>query len=38
MGAARFAFAELCDAPLGARDYLRLVHAYDTIMIDGVRP
>ena len=36
MGAARFPFAALCEAPLGARDYLRLTHAYDTVMIDGV--
>ncbi len=36
MGAARFPFAALCEAPLGARDYLRLAHAYDTLMIDGV--
>lgn len=36
MGAARFPFAELCEKPLGARDYLRLAHAYDTLMIDGV--
>jgi len=36
MGAARFSFAELCETPLGARDYLRLAHAYDTLMIDGV--
>src|SRR5690606_29364390 len=36
MGAARFAFAELCERPLGARDYLRLAHAYDTLMLDGV--
>ena len=36
MGAARFAFADLCEEPLGARDYLRLAHAYDTVMIDGV--
>ena len=36
MGAARFAFAELCDTPLGARDYLRLGHSFDTLMIDGV--
>jgi len=36
MGAARFAFAELCEKPLGARDYLRLSHAYDTLMLDGV--
>lgn len=36
MGAARFAFAELCETPLGARDYLRLSHAYETLMLDGV--
>jgi cell division protein ZapE len=36
MGAARFGFSDLCERPLGARDYLRLSHAYDTLMIDGV--
>jgi cell division protein ZapE len=36
MGAVRFAFAELCERPLGARDYLRLSHAYETFVIDGV--
>jgi len=36
MGAARFAFAELCERPLGARDYLRLSHAYDALMLDHV--
>lgn len=36
MGAARFPFAALCEAPLGARDYLRLAHAYDTLMLDDV--
>ncbi len=36
MGAARFAFAELCERPLGARDYVRLSHAYETLMIDHV--
>jgi cell division protein ZapE len=36
MGAARFPFAELCETPLGARDYLRIAHAFDTIVIDGV--
>lgn len=36
LGAARFSFAELCETPLGARDYVRLSHAFDTIMIDGV--
>lgn len=36
MGAARFEFADLCEKPLGARDYVRLSHAYDTVMIDHV--
>jgi cell division protein ZapE len=36
MGAARFPFAALCEDPLGARDYLKLAHRYDTLMIDGV--
>ena len=36
MGAARFPFAALCESPLGARDYLRLSHAYDTLVIDGI--
>lgn len=36
MGAARFDFADLCEAPLGARDYLRLAHAYEALMIDHV--
>jgi cell division protein ZapE len=36
MGVARFDAADLIDKPLGARDYLRLAHAYDTLLIDGV--
>ena len=36
MGAARFGFADLCETPLGARDYLRIAHAFDTLMIEGV--
>ena len=36
MGAARFSFKALCEEPLGARDYLRLAHGYDTLMIDNV--
>jgi cell division protein ZapE len=36
LGAARFPFKALCEAPLGARDYLRLVHSYDTLMIDDI--
>jgi cell division protein ZapE len=35
-GVARFSFAELCDRPLAASDYLRLAHDYHTIMIDHV--
>jgi len=36
MGAARFSFKALCEAPLGARDYLRLAHAYEALMVDNV--
>ncbi len=36
MGAARFSFKALCEAPLGARDYLRLAHQYDAFLIDNV--
>jgi cell division protein ZapE len=36
MGAARFQFDDLCDAPLGARDYLRIAHQFDTLMIENV--
>jgi cell division protein ZapE len=35
-GVARFDFAELCQRPLAASDYLRLAHDYHTIMIDRV--
>jgi cell division protein ZapE len=33
---ARFDFADLCDAPLGARDYLAIAERYDTLFIDRV--
>jgi cell division protein ZapE len=36
MGAARFSFKALCEAPLGARDYLRLAHAYEALLLDNV--
>jgi cell division protein ZapE len=36
MGVARFAFADLCEAPLGALDYLRLAHAFHTIIIENI--
>jgi cell division protein ZapE len=34
--AARMSFADLCDAPLGARDYLALAGRFDTLFIDGI--
>lgn len=34
--AARFTFAELCEQPLGARDYLALAERFDTFFIDRV--
>jgi cell division protein ZapE len=34
--AARFTFADLCDAPLGARDYLAIAERFDTIFIDHI--
>ncbi len=35
-GVARFGFAEICEQPLAASDYLRLAHDYHTLMIDRV--
>ena len=35
-GVARFSFAELCEMPLGASDYLRLAHDYHTLIIDRI--
>jgi cell division protein ZapE len=35
-GAARFYFAELCDRPLGASDYLAICRHCDTIFIDHI--
>ncbi|WP_269931887.1 cell division protein ZapE [Aminobacter sp. HY435] len=34
--AARFAFADLCDRPLAARDYLAITAQYKTILVDHV--
>jgi cell division protein ZapE len=34
--AARFSFADLCDEPLGARDYLAIADHYETIFIDRI--
>lgn len=36
MGVARFSFGDLCEVPLGARDYLRLANAFHTVIIDDV--
>jgi cell division protein ZapE len=35
-GAARFPFAELCEKPLGAGDYLALARHYHTIFVDNI--
>ena len=35
-GVARFSFADLCERPLGALDYLKLARAFHTLLIDHV--
>jgi cell division protein ZapE len=35
-GVARFSFADLCEQPLAASDYLRLAHDYHTILVDRI--
>src|ERR1700710_1598282 len=35
-GVARFAFADICEKPLAASDYLRLAHDYHTLIIDRI--
>ena len=32
----RFSFADICEKPLAASDYLRLAHDYHTILIDRI--
>ncbi|NML75806.1 cell division protein ZapE [Rhizobium sp. S-51] len=34
--AARFSFAELCERPLGASDYLEIARRYDVVFIDHI--
>lgn len=36
MGVARFAFAQLCEQPLAANDYLRLAREFHTLIVDRV--
>ncbi|MGP9821125.1 cell division protein ZapE [Salinarimonas sp. NSM] len=35
-GVARFGFADLCERPLGASDYLAIARDFHTVMIEGV--
>jgi cell division protein ZapE len=35
-GVARFSFADLCDKPLAASDYIRLARDYHTILVDRI--
>ncbi|KGF67213.1 ATPase [Hoeflea sp. BAL378] len=35
-GAARFSFADLCEAPLGAADYAAIAERYHTVFVDRV--
>jgi cell division protein ZapE len=35
-GHARFSFADLCDAPLGASDYLAIARRYSAIFVDNI--
>lgn len=35
-GIARFSFAQLCERPLGAEDYLRIARQYHTVFLEGV--
>ncbi|MEW5703884.1 MAG: cell division protein ZapE [Pseudomonadota bacterium] len=35
-GVARFSFAELCEAPLGAADYLEIANQFHTVILDRI--
>ncbi len=35
-GVARFAFADLCEQPLGAGDYQRIALSFHTLVVDGI--
>ncbi|ODT66924.1 MAG: hypothetical protein ABS75_25430 [Pelagibacterium sp. SCN 63-23] len=36
MGAARFGFADLCEKPLGTRDFVRIAQKFDSLVLDDV--
>ena len=35
-GVARFSFADLCERPLGAGDYLKIAHEFHTVVLDHI--
>ena len=35
-GVARFAFADLCEAPLGTGDYAAIARAFHTVLLDDI--
>jgi len=35
-GVARFAFRDLCEAPLAAADYLKIAHEFHTVVLDHI--
>ncbi|MCB9989578.1 MAG: cell division protein ZapE [Rhodospirillales bacterium] len=35
-GVARFSFAELCERPMGAEDYLHIAQSYHTVFLEGI--
>jgi cell division protein ZapE len=35
-GAARFLFADLCEAPLGAADFVRLARTFHTVIVEDI--
>ena len=35
-GVARFSFADLCEAPLAANDYLQIARAFHTVIVDDI--
>lgn len=35
-GVAHFSFADLCEKPLGALDFLHIAHAFHTVIIEGI--
>jgi cell division protein ZapE len=35
-GSARFGFADLCETPLGAADFVRIAHAFHTVVVEDI--